>query len=891
VFANARSHTLILAAPRLDCKTVGQRGVVTGMGEGYRTATRCAMLCWETFAVGRGVRVSKVRAMEDRYQPLGAMTPVADQSGAAWSFTGADDARVELTVLAADLARVRLLPKGAAPAASWAVDRVDWPAVDTKAQSQDGKLVVTTAAMSVEIAADPFRVRFRWPDGASFAEDDPALGMGMVAAARANTLTDRRAPAGSLRCAKRLAPNERIFGAGERTSPLDRRGEQIVFYNVDPPQPHGDATRSMYLSIPFWMGVRDGRAYGIFLDSVWRADLDAGASQADVMSFGVAGGDLTYYVFAGPTPAAVLARYADLTGHAPMPPRWALGYGQSRWSYYPEAQARYVAEEFRKRHIPCDSLWLDIDYMDGYRDFTWNERRFPDPAKLARDLAAAGFKLVTIIDPGVKADPTDPTYQDGLAKDYFVRREDGSLYAGVVWPGESVFPDFSRADTRRWWGARHRELLEMGVAAIWDDMNEPALTDRFIPGAGIPHGATMPDSALHWPDGPSGKPLRHEAFHNVYGMQMARATFEGQARLRPATRPFVLSRSGYAGIQRYAAVWTGDNRSEWAHLRLAARMCLGLGLSGLPFVGFDTGGFWLDATGELLVRFTQLGAVFPFFRNHAARRTRQQEPWEFGIHFEALIREAIEMRYRMLPYIYTAFARTARDGSPITRPLVYAWPEDTTLATIEDEFLLGDALLIAPVLAEDQFRRPVTFPKGNWIDWLTGERVTGPTRVEVDAPLDTLPIFAREGAIVPQGPVMQYVGELAEELVTLRCFLGAESGAHATGALYEDDGVSPDYQRGAWRWTHFEAESGDGSPWKMTLRAEAEGQFDPGPRDYTIEISVPRLALASEKVTMTARLDGQPLSGATLKRRRYDTLVRVPLGKTRAPFTLGVEIS
>jgi alpha-glucosidase len=827
--------------------------------------------------------------MSDTYQPLGVMTPDADRSSdssGVWSFGGADGGRVEVATLAADLARVRYLPKGGAPAASWAVERTDWPKVDTRVERRDGAMTLATAAMSIEIATNPFRIGFRWPDGASFAEDDPALGMGIALAPGANDVPDQSAPAGSLRCAKRLAPGERVYGAGERTTPLDRRGEQIAFYNVDPPQPHDERTSLLYASIPFWMGVRDGRAYGIFLDSAWRSQLDAGASQSDVMIFGVAGGDLTYHVFAGPTPAAVLARYADLTGHAPLPPRWALGYGQSRWSYYPEAQARSVADEFRKRRLPCDSLWLDIDYMDGYRVFTWSERRFPDPASLTRDLAADGFKLVTIIDPGVKADPTDPTYQDGLAKDYFVRREDGSLFIGVVWPGESVFPDFSRADTRRWWGARHRELLEAGVAAIWDDMNEPSLTDRLVPGAGTPHGATMPGDALHWPDGPHSKPLRHEAFHNAYGMQMARATFEGLARLRPNARPFVLSRSGYAGVQRYAALWTGDNRSEWAHLRLAARMCLGLGMSGLPFVGFDSGGFWLDATGELLVRFTQLGAVFPFFRNHAALGTKAQEPWEYGVHVEALIRQALELRYQMLPYIYTAFAQSTRDGSPITRPLVYAWPEDTTLAEIEDEFLLGEALLIAPVLGEDQFRRPVSFPKGTWIDWYTGERFTGAARVDVDAPLDTLPIYARAGTIVPQGPVMQYVGELAEEPVTLRCYLGAR----ATGALYEDDGVTPEYQRGAWRWTRFEAESGGGSPWKMTLRAEAEGRFDPGAREYTIEVYHPGPPFESEKATVTARLDGQPINGATLKRRRYDTLVRIPLGKVRAPFTLGVEI-
>ena len=298
--------------------------------------------------------------MTNSYQSLGAMTLDAEQSNQSqhsWTFRGADGARAEVAILAADLARVRLLPQDVASATSWAVERTDWPNVNVKAETHDGGLTLTTAAMTVEIATDPFRINFRWPDGASFAEDDPALGMGIAAAPGTSDPPDQHAPSGSLgesmRCAKRLAPNERIYGAGERTSPLDRRGQQIVFYNVDPPQPHGDETRSMYVSVPFWTCVRDGRSYGIFMDSVWRSDLDAGASQPDVMSFGVAGGDLTYYIFAGPTPAAVLARYADLTGHIPLPPRWALGYGQSRWSYFPKRKCA-TSPRSTATPIPCD---------------------------------------------------------------------------------------------------------------------------------------------------------------------------------------------------------------------------------------------------------------------------------------------------------------------------------------------------------------------------------------------------------------------------------------------------------------------------------------------------------------------------------------------------------
>nr|MBF6591488.1 DUF4968 domain-containing protein [Ktedonobacterales bacterium] len=618
------------------------------------------------------------------YLPIGAVTPASDgaadgaaDGGRIWRFAATDGARVEVTLLAADLARVRLVPPGIASARSWAVVERAWPDVRVRLDAGAGGLVqLTTDAMRLDIAPAPCRLTFSWPDGAPFAEDDAALGMGVVAPLGPADIPDLSLTPGSVRCSKRLAPGERILGVGERTSGLDRRGERVVFYNVDPPQPHGADTHAMYVSIPFWLGLRQGRAYGIFLDSVYRADLDAGASVPDRLSFGAAGGELTYYVFAGPTPAAVLARYADLTGHMPLPPRWALGYAQCRWSYFPEAQVRQVAEGFRQRRIPCDSLWLDIDYMDGFRVFTWNEGRYPTPERLLRELSERGFKVVTIIDPGVKADPTDTTYRAGLAHDFFTRRPDGSLYTGVIWPGDAAFPDFSREAVRAWWGECHRPLLEAGVAAIWDDMNEPSLTDRFIPGADVPHGSTLPPDIVHRPDGPDGPPLPHAAFHNAYGLQMARATAEGLARLRPDRRPFVLTRSGYAGIQRYAAVWTGDNLSTWAHLRLAMRMCLALGLSGVPFVGFDTGGFWGNATGELLVRFTQLGALFPFFRNHSARGTHQQEPWAFGQPFEALCRAAIELRYRLLPYLYTLFEQATRDGGPLTYPLLYAFPTE-----------------------------------------------------------------------------------------------------------------------------------------------------------------------------------------------------------------------
>jgi alpha-glucosidase len=589
----------------------------------------------------------------------------------------------------------------------------------------------------------------------------------------------------------------------------------------------------------------------------------------------------------------VQRQYSELTGRMPLPPRWALGYGQSRWSYYPEAQVRAIAAGFRSRRIPCDHLWLDIDYMDGYRVFTWSPTRFPQPKALLDGLDAQGFKVVAIIDPGVKADPTDATFAEGVERDYFVRMPNGALFTGSVWPGASVFADFSRSDVRAWWGERHSALLDAGLAGIWDDMNEPGLTDMFAPGSGTPHGTTMALDAIHRPDGPDGPTLPHARFHNAYGMQMARATREGLERLRPNERAFVLTRSGYAGVQRYAALWTGDNSSRWEHMPLAARMCLSIGMSGQPFVGFDSGGFFDAPSGELLVRYMQLGAFFPFYRNHSSADTPAQEPWAFGQPWEAFCRDAITLRYQLLPYFYTLFEAASRTGAPITRPMLYAFPGDPTVVGLEDQFMVGGDLLVAPVLRAGQRQREVRFPAGVWRDWLTGQRYDGPLTAQVESPIDAAPLFLREGAILPLGPIMQYVGELEEEPLTLVCALGPEDGARAEGTLYEDDGATRDFERGIWSRTRFTAKR---SGQRVTLRADQpDGPYRAARGAVTVELRLPLSApapRATRPLVRAASVNRQLLEGAQVERveRRYETLLRVTLGQADAPFTVEVEL-
>ncbi|HEY7848541.1 MAG TPA: TIM-barrel domain-containing protein, partial [Ktedonobacterales bacterium] len=612
----------------------------------------------------------------------------------------------------------------------------------------------------------------------------------------------------------------------------------LTFWNTDPPQPQSLATGAMYSSLPFWTILRpDGRAWGVFMDSAARAELDAGASDPALLSFGAQEETLTYYVFAGTTPAEVLRQYSELTGRMPLPPRWALGYGQSRWSYTPESHLREVAHEFRRRQIPCDHLWLDIDYMDGYRVFTWSPTRFPQPKALLDELRDDGFKVVAIIDPGVKADPTDATFVEGMERDYFVRRPDGALFTGSVWPGVSVFADYSRSDVRAWWGERHRALLDAGLAGVWNDMNEPGLTDMLAPDSDTPQGSTLALDTQHFPQGAAGPPLPHARFHNTYGMQMARATREGLERLRPNERAFVLTRSGYAGVQRYAAMWTGDNSSRWEHLRLAVSMCLSIGMSGQPFIGFDSGGFFDASTGELLTRFMQLGAFFPFYRNHSSLGTPAQEPWAFGQPWETFCRDAIRLRYRLLPYLYTLVEEASRTGAPITRPMLYAFPDDATVAGLDDQFMLGDALLVAPALLPEQWQREVRFPAGAWRDWLTGQRYVGPRSALVESPMDVTPLYLCEGALLPLGDAMRYVGEVAEEPLTLVCALGPADGAQAEGALYEDDGATREFERGAWSRTRFTAQR-DGQ--RVIVRAEQPtGAYRAARGVVTIELRLP----------------------------------------------------
>ncbi len=695
--------------------------------------------------------------------------------------------RVEVTALAPDLFRVGLFAASRpVQYKSEAVVDGAWDPGPVTIGRDSSTLRVSTTAAAAVVRLDPLTIHFEDGSGRAFAQDDPDMGAGFLPLAPAGSgLIDPLGP--PARVYKRHSPSAHYFGCGERTGGLDKTDSHQIFWNVDPPVGHTAALNNLYTSIPFVLALDRGQTWGLFLDNPGRVEFDLARERPDCCWFGTESGDLVYYVFAGPTPRAVVERYTELTGRTPLPPLWALGFHQSRWGYRSEGELLALAREFRAREIPCDALYLDIDYMDGFRVFTWDPERFPDPHRLAAALRDQGFHLVTIVDPGVKVEEQYRVYTEGRDAGYFCRTFLDEEYHNVVWAGPSAFPDFTNSRARFWWGAQHAALTDAGVAGVWCDMNEPTVF--------LPTPATLPPDVVH---GGADEPHLHAEVHNLYGSLMARATREGLEALRPDQRPVVISRSGYAGLQRDALHWTGDNSSWWEHLWMSMPQLQNLGLSGLSWIGTDIGGFAGDATGELVARWTEVGIFQPFCRNHSAWNSRRQEPWAFGEPYESAIREMLRLRQRLIPYLYSLFDECGRSGAPILRPLLYQYPEDETVYSKEDEFLLGDALLVAPIARPATEYRAVYLPAGTWFQFWTGERVDGPAHVLAHAPLGRPAIYQRANAPLPLWPPMNYTGERTPDPLTLVVF--PAPGAAAL-TLYEDEGDGYGYREGRFaRW-------------------------------------------------------------------------------------------
>ena len=566
---------------------------------------------------------------------------------------------------------------------------------------------------------------------------------------------------------------------------LNKRSYAYENWNSDIPDPHEECFKSLYKDFPvfFVSSAAAERTYGIFFDNTFHTYFDFGFESPDYLSFGAKEGALNYYFFAGPTLREAVSRYTWLTGRAPLPQRWALGYQQCRWGYASAEEFRALARKFRELDIPLDALHFDIDYMDGYRVFTTNDKTFPDFPGLLAELKAQGIKAVTIIDPGVKVDPKYYVYQEGLQKGYFCKDKNDLVYVNEVWPGDSVFPDFGAPEVRGWWAGLQRFLTDRGVSGVWNDMNEPASFRGPLPN----------DVQMHDEE----RLTTHAEMHNCFGHNMAKASYEGW-KAATGERPFVITRACYSGSQKYAVVWTGDNQSLWGHLRMSIPQQCSLGLSGMAFHGTDIGGFGADCTPELMARWIQAGCFSPLFRSHSSMGTRVQEPWRFGDEVTAIFRKYVKLRYRLQPYFYDLFRECEETGLPPMRALVLNYEDDPNVHELNDEFMLGDQMLVAPVVEQGARQRMIYLPKGDWYDFWTGEKQEGGRYFVREAPLDLCPIYVKAGTILPLYPEQRYTDELADPELTLRCYPGEGVYEH-----YRDNGRDFTYRDGAYTLYRF----------------------------------------------------------------------------------------
>ncbi len=707
----------------------------------------------------------------------------------------ATNGRMRLTFISPEIIRIQVADTEFSETESYTVMSVPGAAVNFKLKAEKDRLLLE-AGFEIVVHKRPLRIEFLSAAGATLCTDDPAAGHGW--------------DGNEVRTWKKLFGDEKFFGLGEKTGNLDKRGNYWKMWNSDTPG-YGNRTDPLYQTIPFFIVRRNAGSYGIFFDNTYRSTYNLGAGNNRLFSFGAENGPMDYYFLAGPDMKSVIQQYSSLTGRMPLPPEWALGYQQCRWSYYPEYRVRLLAENFRQRKIPADVIYLDIHYMDRYKVFTWDEERFPNPEGMLNDLAADGFKVVTIVDPGVKVEKGYPVHDGGVKGGHFLTYPDGELFRGQVWPGWCYFPDFSSLKTRQWWANRISNFVRSGVKGIWIDMNEPAVW-----GKEFPYIVRFKDE---------GRGANIKKMHNLYAYQMARATQQGLLQARKNERPFILTRAGYAGIQKYAAVWTGDNVADWEHLGLAVRMSLGMGLSGVPFVGADVGGFSGSPEPELFARWVQVGSLMPLFRTHTHHGSREQEPWSFGEDIENNVRDYITLRYRLMPYLYSIFQEAADNGFPVMRPLFLEFETDDKVYWYEyqHQFMVGDWIMVAPVLSAGQQYTKIYLPEGRWLDYWSRKVYEGPEEIVRETPWWQLPIFYREGAIVPSREPQQYIGEKPLESLALDILPGKSSEQW----LYFDDGISMEYlTAGFYRRILLRCISDVEA--LVLSREESSGQYDPG---------------------------------------------------------------
>jgi alpha-glucosidase len=678
-------------------------------------------------------------------------------------------AKIRVTAFRDGVFRVRVAPNGLFPKDfSWAlIESPETPSL--KIEDNAKEVRVRAGSVVATIQKSPVLINFSDASGNVLLADEPSL----------PTAWDGQ----RIHVWKKMPAEENYYGLGDKAGPMNRRNRSFTNWNTDE---FGwqESSDPLYKTIPFFIGLRKGTAYGLFFDNTYRSVFDFGKESPDYFSFGAEGGELNYYFIAGPEPKKIVEEYTAMTGRSPLPPLWSLGYQQCRYSYYPESRAREIVKTLRDKKIPADAIYFDIDYQQGNSPFTVNREYFPTFEKMISDFRAQGVHTILITDLHIKKNPNHgyAPYDSGIKNDVFVKNPDGSVYVGSVWPGESVFADFTLTRARDWWGGLYKDFVGMGAAGFWNDMNEPSIFLRA--------DKTMPLDTVHRLD--DGTTIDHRAAHNIFGLENVRATYDGLRKLQPEERPFVLTRAAYSGAQRYAATWTGDNSSTWNHLAMSTPMLLGMGISGFPLIGDDIGGFAGSPTADLLTRWFEVGALNPIYRDHTAKGTADQEPWVHGPEHEAIRRKYIELRYQLMPYIYTAVEESTRTGLPLMRPLFLEYPQASEFYGDNRDFLFGRDFFVAPVTTEMVDAEEITLPPGDWYDYWTSEKHASTEKFQLHPRLDEMPLYVRAGAIVPMQPVVQNTGEIPNGPFQLRVYPGDD----CRGTLYQDDGHTFAYQKG-----------------------------------------------------------------------------------------------
>ncbi len=582
------------------------------------------------------------------------------------------------------------------------------------------------------------------------------------------------------------------YGLGEKGGDLNKKGCYTENFNTDDPETDDDSI-TYYKTIPFYVALKEEATYGIFFDNSFRSYFDIGKEMGDRIFFGAIGGQIQYYFIPGENIKEVVKNYTALTGRMEMPPLWSLGYQQCRFSYFSQEEVRELVKTFEEKDIPLDVVYLDIDYMDGFRVMTFKTPNFDDAAGLISDLKEKGIRTITIIDPGVKVDEEYDVFKRGKEGNHFTKKLDGEMFIGAVWPGNSAFPDFSNNYCREWWKSELKKFIsEHGMDGIWNDMNEPCVFNN--------DHKTMLETCLHNSD---NGVIEHKEFHNRYGFEMSRCSKEAQEELHPNERGFSMTRATYAGGQRYSSVWTGDNMSLWSQMRMSISMNANLGISGFSFVGNDVSGFGLDSSEELFIRWMEMGPFIPIFRNHSNMYTRRQEPWAFGPRAEKIAKKSIELRYELLPYIYDLYYISHKEGLPIFRPMIMEYEKDMNLLNMREQFMLGENMLVAPVLYEGERSKTVYLPKGSWFNYFTMEKLQGGKWYKLPCELDEILVFVKEGAIIPTyNKKFRNVKERPKNIL-LKVF-----GENAKGFHYNDDGHTMEYLEG--KYTYMDIKVVDG---------------------------------------------------------------------------------